>query len=1086
MKRISLLLMGLISAIVLSGQPWTQELPANKSKEELTLFDYQKAFENYWEPFNLERGYYINEDGNKQKASGWKHFKRWEYYWEFGVDARTGKFPKVNPITVVKEWEQLRNSKAAKNADWQLVGPTSSSGGYAGVGRINTIAFHPTDTDTYWIGAPSGGVWKTTDNGATWTCLTDHNAVLGISDILIPDDYATSNTIYIATGDRDGWDNNSIGVLKSTDGGQTWNTTGLTFNIGSGDMVSRLLQHPTDPNTIIAATTDGVMKTTDGGVTWDDRLSYSYFIDLEHKPGDFDTFYGAKTNGQIYTTTDAGENWTRVLNSGGDRIELAVTPDDPTLVYALVSNNQGGLKGIYKSSNSGASYPMIYDGSVSGNNLLGWDNGGDDGGQGWYDLAIAASPTNADIVLIGGINTWKSTDGGNTWDMENHWTGSYGAQAVHADKHMLKYRENGDLFECNDGGVYISDSDGNSYSWTDKTNGMAISQIYRLGVAATNDDETIIGLQDNGTKLSYDGNWADVRGGDGMECIIDYTNENVQYNTVYYGAIRRTTNHWGFSSDVTPSGAQQGAWVTPYIIDPNDNETLYAGYANVWKTTNRGDSWTQISSMNSSNKLRSLAIAPSNSDVLYTADQYDIWKTSNGGSNWNNISAGLPYNSITYIAVKHNDPNTVWVTVNGYDDSNVYKSTNGGSSWTDISEGLPELPVTSIVEYTESSMEVLFVSTEVGIYVKKGDDPWASFNAGLPNVRVDEIEIYYDANPANNKLRAATYGRGLWESPIPDVYPIVFNVVDNDTGSPIADASITVSGEAQINTNTSGQASLNLFDGDYTYTVTADGYTSIENENLTITQGETINIALSQEVTYDITFQVTNQADGSTLENAEINIDGEGTYTTGGGGTATATLTPGDYTYDVNLLHFDPLTDQPLSVNGGDFVSIELTATNYTVSFSVANSSTGDNIENAEISIQGESTVVTNVDGEASTMLTVGDYNYSVTATDFEPISDQSFTVDGATNVDITMSAVGLTNMQPEDFEIYPNPANENLTIEVEGVYHLKLYNESGKIMKKLTVDKRASIDISQVPAGVYFVELSNENSKAVQKLIIK
>jgi len=150
----------------------------------------------------------------------------------------TGEFPSQTAQQVYNEYlkthPQKKNKKAAS---WTSLGTSSSGGGYAGVGRINCIAFHPSDNDTYWVGAPAGGLWKTTNNGGSWTCLTDNNAVLGVSSIIIPSDYATSNTIYIGTGDRDSWDNYSIGVLKSTNGGTTWNTTGLTYSLSDNDMV---------------------------------------------------------------------------------------------------------------------------------------------------------------------------------------------------------------------------------------------------------------------------------------------------------------------------------------------------------------------------------------------------------------------------------------------------------------------------------------------------------------------------------------------------------------------------------------------------------------------------------------------------------------------------------------------------------------------------------------------------------------------------------------------------------------------------------------------------------------------------------
>ncbi len=758
----------LFSAFIAYSQPWTKNLPSGKAKNELTFYDYQKAFNDYWASYNVDKGFYF-VNGVMKKAAGWKQFKRWEYDMEGQIDPVTGTFPLKSAGEIYRDYLSANPPASPKAANWTSLGSSTSEGGYAGIGRLNCIAFHPSNNNMYWVGAASGGLWLTTNNGASWTCLTDNIGVLAVSDIVIPSDYNTSTTIYIATGDKDAWDNRSIGVLKSTDGGSTWNATGISYTLSQNAMVNRLLLSPDNNSTLIAATSNGVYKTTNGGTAWSTQLTTYDFIDMEYKPGDFNTLYGATDAGVIYVSTNSGGTWTQAFsNSSAYRIELAVSANQPSWVFAVAAASDNGLYGIYKSTNSGTSYTQVFSGTTK--NLLGWYDGNpseDTGGQGWYDLSLAASPTNANTLLVGGVDTWRSTNGGTSWTIVNHWYGGYSAQAVHADKHMLRYRSNNDLFECNDGGVYISTDNGSN--WTDKTNGLIISQIYKLSNAATSANEVITGLQDNGTKLLSGGIWSDVKGGDGMECLIDYSNLNIQYGTYCYGQITRTTDHWINTTDIEPASAGDGAWVTPYIIDPVNPATLYAGYANVWKTTNRGNNWTQISTMNSTDKIRSMAIAPSNNLYLYVADYTHIWKTTNGGSSWSEITGSLPVgtSTIRYIAVKNDDPSTIWVALSGYNANKVYQTVNGGSSWTNISAGLPSLPAYSIVQNKQITGEVhLYVGTELGVYFKKGNDNWIAYNTNLPNVKIGEIEIYYDANPANSKLRAATYGRGLWQTPV--------------------------------------------------------------------------------------------------------------------------------------------------------------------------------------------------------------------------------------------------------------------------------------------------------------------------------
>lgn len=768
------------------------------------FFQIQNTMNKYWDSLGVKNGFVL-ENGVEKKVPNWKLYKRWEYYWEQRVNQTTGEFPQTNSIDEYVKYKNSHptlNKENTFNESWVNLGTNSSAGGYYGIGRINCIAFHPTDANTFWVGSPSGGIWKTTDGGTSWTNLNDNQSVLGVSAIVIPSDYATSNTIYIATGDRDGGsmsglsggqaaDNASIGVLKSTDGGATWNTTGLSYTTSQKKIIYSLVIHPTNNSILFAATTDGIYKTTDGGTNWI-RKTTSVRCNLEFKPEDPSIIYASSigySQTNFSRSTDSGESWPFITVAiDGRRGEIAVSPADPTVVYLLAANSGGGVYGVYKSTDSGANFSVVNSGSPAG--MLGYytDGRGPATGQGSYDWCIAVDPLNANTVYIGGITTWKSTDGGVNFTALNNWTSSsgpppydyntIGAPVVHADKHTLAFQNSTTLFEGNDGGIYKT-TDGGS-SWTDRTNGMVISQIYRLGVSQTISTKTITGLQDNGSKLFNSGTWSDVTGGDGMECIIDFSDANYMYATYVQGQIRRSTNGSTFASGYItaniPGGQPTGAWVTPYIIDPNNSATLFAGYDKIWKTTDRGDSWTSASQqLSATTKLRSLAIAPSNSNVLYTADQTNMWKTTDGGAtNWTTVTLPvLSGNSITYIAVKNTDQNTLWITSGGFTaGSKVFESTDGGSTWTSISTGLPNLPVMCITYYKDlTDRNVLFVGTDVGVYVKDGSSDWASYSSGLPNVVVTELEIFYNSS-GTDKLRASTFGRGLWETDINSPLPV--------------------------------------------------------------------------------------------------------------------------------------------------------------------------------------------------------------------------------------------------------------------------------------------------------------------------
>ena len=605
-------------------------------------------------------------------------------------------------------------------------------------------------------------------------------------------------------------DNVSIGVYKTTDGGTTWLPTGLSFAKNIGISMSRILIDPNNDNILYAATSQGIYKSIDGGAHWGKNAPYYndgqsslsqynyYIIDLEMKPNDSNTIYASaiwslQQSAAIYKSTDGGNSWylTHLFTSSDARIELAVTPDDPTFVYALVSNFSGGLSGIYKSTDSGESFFQVNT-NTSQNMLSNTLDGTGSKGQGNYDLCIAVSPADKNTIFIGGINTWKSTDGGVSWSINTSWYQANNIPTVHADKHALAFQNNSTiLFQGNDGGIYKTTDSGTN--WIDKTNGMVLSQIYRISVSQTIPSVVLTGLQDNGSKVYAFGVWEDVNVGDGMECIIDYSNPQYCYTSQQNGPIYRSTNNFDGNyiviSSKIPGGQPSGAWVTPYIIDQNNPQILYAGYDKVWKTIDRGDTWTSISSsLSSSDKLRSLAISPSNSNYIYASDLQNIWRTTDGGASWYSITGTLPVNiaPITYITVSATDPNTLWITMGGYSNGNkVFQSTDSGNSWTNITGDLPNLPVMCIVQNKRiTNRYQLFVGTDIGVYAKDGSNDWINFSDGLPNVVTTELEFHYDGggNTLNDRLVAGTYGRGLWETIIAQPLPVEITEFNGSAG----------------------------------------------------------------------------------------------------------------------------------------------------------------------------------------------------------------------------------------------------------------------------------------------------------------
>jgi photosystem II stability/assembly factor-like uncharacterized protein len=724
----------------LHTQPWMRPTPGEQN-----FYDIQRAFNEYWEGKDT-----------KEKGKGWKQFKRWEWFWEQRVYP-SGRFP--NPMQLFNESRAARrgHSDAPFSGNWTEMGPSQSPGGYSGLGRVNCVYTQPTNPNIIWAGSASGGLWKSTDAGTTWSSTTDDLPTLGVTDIAF--DPTNPSIMYIATGDGDASDTYSVGVLKSTDGGTTWNTTGLFWNVWQQVTLSRLIIHPTNPLILIAAG-NGIHRSTDGGATWS-QVSTGTYRDMEMKPGSPDTLYASGTSGQVVRSTNGGVSW--VLSSGGlpgggGRVALGVTPANSDYVYALIANSSNsGFRALCRSTNNGESWTIM----STTPNLLGWASDGSDlGGQGWYDLAVTVSQTNPDEVYTGGVNNWKSTNGGVSWTIISMWYNIGTVAEVHADQHNLAFVPGTNiLYAGNDGGVYRTTNGGVSWEWLGS--GLKITQFYRFGLSATNPAVLIAGSQDNGTKARLTGTWYDVLGGDGMEAIVDYTDANTMYGSLYFGDIYKSVNGGSSFFPITGGIPESGAWITPYVIDPVDPQTLYAGFSHAWKSMNGGATWEIISNI-SDGTLNVLAVAPSNPLYIYAARGGTLFRTTDGGTtDWTPLISPPGSGSITSIAIHPSNPNTIWTTSSGYSAGNkVYRSNDGGLTWTNISGTLPNIPANTII-YQNNSPERLYVGTDIGVYYRDlTTQGWQDFNTGLANVIVNELEIQYGVN----KIRAATYGRGVWES----------------------------------------------------------------------------------------------------------------------------------------------------------------------------------------------------------------------------------------------------------------------------------------------------------------------------------
>ena len=536
---------------------------------------------------------------------------------------------------------------------------------------------------------------------------------------------------------------------------------------------------PDNSDVLLAATNLGIYRTIDAGLTWTLVISGNFYDVIANPTSTTNIFYASNAT-NIFKSTNNGASFSSVHSmSGSGRINLAVTPANDTYVYGVSTNaSTSGFNSLVRSTNSGNSFTS----RSTTPNILGFNQtGNDSGGQGWYDLCIAVDPTNANTVYVGGINIWKSTNGGSNWTLNTFWYNISGKPTVHADKHVFVWQNNTTLWNGNDGGIYKTTNGGSS--WTDKTNTLAHSQIYRIG-ASQSDSKVIAGLQDNGTKLkSATNTWSDALGGDGMECNIHPNNSNIQYGCIQSGALQRTTNNWINSTDIRNniSTNLEGAWITPHVIDPTTPSTIYAAYESLYKSTNQGDSWTTIGTaaqIGTGNKTL-LQVAPSNSNVIYVGTSTSIYRTQNGGTTW--AALNLPGSDISSIAVHPTEPLTLWVTRANYlAGKKVYRSFDGGQTWTNITGTLPNLPV-NVVIHNNQLAESLYIGMDVGVfYINHDLNDWVLFSDNLPNVEIFDLNINYNSNT----IYAGTYGRGLWSSDLYSPDPTPCNAVYNASVTP--------------------------------------------------------------------------------------------------------------------------------------------------------------------------------------------------------------------------------------------------------------------------------------------------------------
>ncbi len=1077
------------------AQKWAQMM----QQPNANLYEIQKEFYSHKANREMDARKLGNkvdeaEEGENEENESYFIFKRWENF----VAPRV--YPSGDIGQLVQSGINYQDFLTAYNANnsslkggsnmlasttWTPIGPFGQMGSTTKSGRLNFIRFHPAGTNTIYVGAPAGGLWKSTNGGTSWTTNTDNLAVIGCSDLAI--DPTNANIMYLATGDGDAGDTRSIGVLKSTDGGATWATTGLTYGVSSNFLIRRLIINPTNTQILLAATNAGVWRTVNGGTNWSQVVSSGSY-DVEFQPGNPNIVY---TSGASFRrSTDGGATWTQIsagITTGAQRMQVAVTSNNANYVYAVAANGSNGFMGLYRSTDGGVNFTTM----STSPNILDWNNPpSGSSGQGWYDLALAASPLNANEVVVGGINVWRSTNGGSTWGCIGHWTGS-GAPFIHADVHYLEYTTAGTLHGTSDGAVYRYTGS----AWTDIEGTMNISQIYKIGCSGVTANKCITGHQDNGSNIWNGASYNASLGGDGMDCFIDRTNDNNMFAEQYNGQLKKSTNGGGSWGSCTSGLSGSANWVTPWKQDPQTANTIYVGLSTLWKSTNLGTSWTTMAALPvTTGAIIEFAVAPNNNQVIYVLKSSGIFKTTNGGTSWTTVTGSVPVGSgaPTFITIDPLDPNNAWVTLSGYSAGNkVFVTTNGGTSWTNFTANLPNIPANCSV-YQGGTNDRIYVGMDVGVYYRDASSgTWTLYNTGLPNMPIKDMEI---SQAASSKIRAASYGRGVWEV---DVLPAnippasTFSVAsaakcagkpiylnDQSTNGPTSWSwTVTPMTGVTLNTSTSQNPTLTCNNaGTYTVSMIATngaGSGPVTVQTIVVTPNPTVTVSLANQ-TVCANSNVTLTASGAAGYN----------WSSGGGNAATAV-------YNVVALSTYTVTGSTAGCTG---TAVATVATKTLPVISATGSNTNLCIgQTTTLSASGAASYTWNPGNIVGATMTSSP-SVSTTFTCSGTGANGCF---GSTTINIFVSpCTGISQVVSNVgiYSVYPNPTSGKLTIQVPVNKAITVTAEmldlAGKSILKQTINYSAgensyNLNLGGLSAGMYFLKLnSSEGNPQIIRII--
>ncbi len=1100
------------------GAPWINNSDHKKVSQNNNLADLSESFNNYW----------IGKD-RETKGSGFKPFKRWENHWRNHLTKNGGI---ATPQMIWQAWEQKSSLSKSKVSNWTSIGPYTTNLKH-GQGRVNTFIIDPSNPETYYVGAPAGGLWRSTDSGLNWTPLTDDLPQIGISGIAI--DKNNSDIIYIATGDDDARDTYSVGVLKSINGGSSWSKTGLDFS-ETNAVSNEIYIHPGNSDIIWVSTNNGLFKSLNAGSSWTKQLSNN-IVDFKLKPGDPNTVY-AVSRSKFYKSINGGNTFTVIsseLPKTSGRFAIDVSEANSEVIYILSANVDNSFQGLYKSEDSGLSFiktAVIED-------IFGGSK------QAWYDMALAVSQVNENIVIVGTLDIWKSTDGGDTFEQKNRWWDTSDPAYTHADIHFLRYF-NGELFAGTDGGIYESSNDANAFK--DLSENLSISQYYKISTARSNAGRIVGGLQDNGGFAYSNETWHQYHSGDGMDCVVDPNDENIYYGFSQYGGSLNITFNGGKTEGGTVAEAPKdevddenddsgGNWVTPLVADQRGN--LYAGYSRVYRLEN--NKWESVSSDVFDGDLDNLSIASSNNQVMFASRINKLYKSVDSGVTFQKLAINFK-TLISSLEINNQNEDIIYLTTSGIN-GNVFKSEDGGINWQSITGNLPGDSKLVIKHQNQSLANDLYLGTSIGVYhINDNLTEWEAFDTALPNSPVYDIEI----NIEDKLISAATYGRGVFQSPIEVTKANTdISLISINTNNTVQCGGIT----PIVTVKNNGLNSLNSvlieyhvddipFQYSFEGRIDPDETKEIELPNNPQVSMGNHKLRVETTVTNDA-FEDNNKLYGSFTSNSssegqyvntfgDVNEDEWLEITLGGSdnlwdrtealstkfknkfNSAYVTNASGNYSdettsylispcYDLSRLEnpmvtFDMIFDIELN---WDVLYME-----YTIdkgeTWKILGTADDPNWYNSDF-IDHQRTITVGKQW-TGTDLNVKKYSYNLRDLTNESniifrfvfASDQAENGEGVAidNFSLAASAIlAIDDFAKNNFKLYPNPSSSVFYIQRPGFepMHISVYDVTGRLIYEVDdiINTNFALDLSKTPSGLYFLKI-NEDGKILSTTILK